>query len=85
MDEEGMLIDIADVRGVATAAICVQVAIVAMLVRESRLTIAQAAELTGVADTLLASWPNLPPDALALGRHALAGFAASLLREITRH
>jgi hypothetical protein len=85
MDEEGMLIDLAEARGTATAVVCIQSAIVAMLVQENRLTVAQAVEVSGLADTLLTSLTSLPPDVREMARRALSGFASGYTKLLPRH
>jgi hypothetical protein len=53
MDEEGMLIDIADARGQGVANSCIIAALVATLVTKELLTNEEAATLTGTAQTAL--------------------------------
>jgi hypothetical protein len=53
MDEEGMLIDIADVRGRAEALTCIMAAMVVSFVNKGLLAKDEAATLTSAAKTLL--------------------------------
>jgi hypothetical protein len=85
MDEEGLRIDIAEALGKATAAICLQAAIVAMFVNKRLMTIEDAAELTGLASLTLQEMSDLPDDAKLLAESALRGFAASYTKRIRQN
>lgn len=87
MDEEGMLIDLAEARGVGAANNCLMAAIVAALVTNGTLTGDDAATLTGAAQTTLDQIPEdaLPADAREMANSALRGFARSYLRLVTRN
>ncbi|MGC2414587.1 MAG: hypothetical protein WA459_18060, partial [Stellaceae bacterium] len=86
MDEEGMINDIAEARGVGVANNCLMAAIVATLVTKGILTGDDTATLTGTAKTAIdrISEDDLPADAREMANAALRGFATAWLRLVTR-
>jgi hypothetical protein len=85
MDEEGMLIDIADARGQGIANSCIMAALVATFVTKGLLTNDEAATLTGAAQTALDAKKDLPADTRELANAAVRGFAQSWTKLVTRH
>jgi hypothetical protein len=83
MDEEGILIDIADVRGRAEALTCIMAAMVASFVNKGLLAKDEAATLTSAAKTLLDNVKDFPDDARLLADSALRGFARSWTKLVT--
>jgi hypothetical protein len=85
VDEEGLEIDIAEAIGKATAAICLEGALVAVLVTKGILTNGEAAELTGLADVALTELEGIPDDVRLLAASALRGFAGSWTKHVTKN
>jgi hypothetical protein len=83
MDEEGMLIDIADARGQGAANSCLMAALVATFVSKGLLAREDAATLTGIAQIALDGLPDLSEDARELANSALRGFARSWGKLVT--
>ena len=84
MDEEGLRLDIADAIGKATAAICLQTAIVATLVTRRVITHEDAADLSGIANDALAEIDGLPDDARLLAGSCLRGCALAWTKYVTK-
>jgi hypothetical protein len=85
VDEEELRLDIAEALGKATAAICLEAALTAVLVKKRLLTIPDAAELTGIANQTLKDMEGLSHEARELAESALRGFAGSYTKRITRN
>jgi hypothetical protein len=84
-DFEEMLIDIAEARGKATAAVSLQSAMAATLIRKGVLTLEEAADISAMSMTSLETIFRLPPDADEMAKSVLRGWAASIVSHLTTH
>jgi hypothetical protein len=82
MDEEKMSVDIAEALGKSNAVICLQSALIAMLVNKRVMTMADAAELTGVANEILKQMEDISDDARVIAEASLRGLSRSYVRRI---
>lgn len=85
MDQEEYEIDKAEWQGKATAALCVQAALVAQLVSKKLITRDEAASLAAAASQALQEIPGLSEDAKTLGESAIKGFSQSWSKLVVRH
>jgi hypothetical protein len=85
IDEEGMQIDIAEAMGKANAAICIQGAIVAMLVTAGVLSEADIATISGIASQALSGMEGVNDGAKELGQSALRGFAKTWTKFVVKN
>lgn len=84
MDEEGFALDIIEAKAKATAATCVQVTMIAMLVNKGVLTQDDAATIYGIAGLALAESTNSEQEK-ELGKAVLSGAVKSVLKLIQQH
>lgn len=85
MDEDAMRLDLAEGIGKATAAICIQSALVGSLISKGVLTVEDAATLTGAASERLSRMEGLPEDARVIAEAALRGIATTWTKLVTKN
>jgi hypothetical protein len=78
-------LDSAEAIGKATASVCVQTALVRLLLRRGLLTPEDVATLAGEAETALGLMGGLSEESIVLAQSALRGFAQSWTKPVTKN
>lgn len=82
--DEALRLDIAKADGKASAILCLQAALISMLVKRGALSTEEAATLAGIASQALANL-DVSADARAFAEGALKGFSQSWSQLVTRN
>jgi hypothetical protein len=76
-------IEVADAIGKATAAVCIQAALVRLLLRKRLIAPADVATLAGEAETALGLMAGLSAEAIELAQASLRGFSQAWTKAVT--
>jgi len=85
MNDELYRLYIVEALGKADACICIQSALVAMLINNKLMTMADAATLSGLASETLKEMQGVRADARVMAESAIRGFAKSCTKRLTRN
>jgi hypothetical protein len=85
MDDEQLRTDLAEAIGKGTAAICIQSALMGMLVAKQVISPEDAATIAGLAQRALEQLTELSPEGRYMADSALRGFARTWTKNVKRN
>ena len=82
MGDDSSLLDVVEMLGKSTVALCIEMALIEALVEKRLFSIEDATRIFGVASKLLGQTAGLPAESRVLGESALTGFVQKLTNRL---